>query len=104
MKGNEISKVSKFPFQACIGDISSVVASLAEGQNGTAHIDLTVDSGSTYIASMWEINLSSSNDSNKIAGSMGPEAKTRLRSTQDVPEYNTQLSMVMFCGGWKKGQ
>ena len=58
------------------------------------HLSLCVDANSANTASLWEINLSVSNDSNSIAGKLADDAKVLFRKTQDIPEYDIHLSMV----------
>ena len=76
----------------------------------------------SHLASLWEINFSSSNESHKIqgidrfhiyvkctsmilwvhhhwAGELMEEARERLRSLEEVDELNTQLSIVSIVGG-----
>ena len=58
-------------------------------------LSMCVDADSANTASLWEINLSVSNDSNKIAGRLDEASKLLIRKTQDIAEYNTHLSMVV---------
>ena len=79
--------------KSCLGDIHKIVDSKATGQLNV-HLEVCNDQASLNDAAIWEINFSSSNDSNKLEAVFEDDSRLRLRNTQDVPEYNTQLTLV----------
>lgn len=83
--------------KACLGQVGPVLADLDQEDLEAVHtcrLSLCVPANETRTASLWEINISSSNDSNRIVGTFGQEAQLRLRGLQDVPEYDTYVTMA----------
>lgn len=62
-------------------------------------VKLCSDAQTTYLGSIWEINFSVSNQSNKLEGFFVDESRDRLRQVQSIDEFNTQLSFVSIVGG-----
>lgn len=80
---------------SCVSDFSSILPDGVAIGNNSVHVKLCNEVGTTgNQASIWEIKLSSSNDAEKITVAFKEEARLVLRHTQDVPEFNTHLSMV----------
>ena len=79
---------------ACVGNLDSIINPKASGPQ-QIHIDVCNDPKSQYDAAVWELNFSSSNDSSKLEAVFGDEARQRLRNTVNVPDFDTQLTMVI---------
>lgn len=62
-------------------------------------VKVCVEADSTHNGAVWEINFSSSNESNKLEGFFVEAARDRLRQLEFTPEFNTQLSFVSIVGG-----
>lgn len=82
--------------KACQGEISNVVNAESEDQ---VKVQLCTPADTLYLGSIWEINFSVSNQSNKLEGFFVEAARDRLRGLQTIPEFNTQLSFVSIVGG-----
>ena len=63
------------------------------------NVKLCTDPKTTTLGAIWEINFSTSNDSNKLEVYFTVEARQRFRELQAIPDYNTQLSFVSIVGG-----
>ena len=61
-------------------------------------ITLSVAVDTTLVGAVWELDVSAYNETGRIASVFGDDARLRISSTQTVPEFDTQLSMVStFC-------
>ena len=84
--------------KSCVGDISSIID--PEGVvDETIKLKLCTDTQTTRLGSIWEINFSDSNETNKLDGYFVKAAQHRLRELESVPDFNTQLSFVSIVGG-----
>jgi len=83
--------------KSCLGNIAAIVDEKEE-RTQQIHIDVCSDHSSAFDAAIWELNLSSSNDTNKIQAVLGDDARHRLRNTVNDPVANTQLTMVSMVG------
>merc|ERR1712142_1215764 len=83
--------------KSCLGDIGAVLSPSSKVSQ-QVHIDVCNDAKSASDAAIWELNFSSSNDSNKLQAVFGPDARIRLRNTVKDPVANTQLTMVSMVG------
>jgi len=83
---------------SCIGHI--VAGKIVDSEAGATQVHLEVcnDQHSQYDAAIWELNLSSSNDTNKLKAVFGKDARHRLRNTANNPMSNTHLTMVTVVG------
>ena len=84
--------------KACVGDISTVID--PEGiVEETIKVKLCTDAQTTRLGSIWEINFSDTNETNRLEGYFVKAAQHRLRELEGVPDFNTQLSFVSIVGG-----
>jgi ABC-type transport system involved in cytochrome bd biosynthesis fused ATPase/permease subunit len=84
--------------KSCYGDISAALTPNIETEE-SIKVKLCTHPDTTKLAAIWEINFSSSNESNKLEGFFEVQARDRLRSLQSIPEFDTQLSFVSIVGG-----
>ena len=80
----------------CSGDITSLLDPEVPGS-----IDLTVqlcNSHAENTAAVWEIDFSSSYDPGKMDLTFTDDGRARIVGTQDVADFNTQLSIVSVVG------
>ena len=84
--------------KACQSEISSLLTPDAEVPE-TIKLQLCTPPDTTRLGAIWEINFSTSNDSNRLEGFFVDAARERFRELQTIPEYNTQLSFVSIVGG-----
>ena len=80
----------------CIGDISAIL-----DPDVAASVELTVEICNDHAennASIWEIDFSSSYDPGKLNLTFAEEGRARIVGTQNVPDFDTQLSMVSVVG------
>merc|ERR1719295_1840802 len=82
--------------KSCLGDLKDIVDLKASGQQ--LHVDVCADPKSVNEGRVWELKLSVSNDPQKLNGVMQNDAALRLRHTQDIPEFNTQISITSLVG------
>merc|ERR1719295_1489927 len=82
--------------KSCLGDLKDIVDLKASGQQ--LHVDVCADPKSVNEGRVWELKLSVSDDPQKLNGVMQNDAALRLRHTQDIPEFNTQISITSLVG------
>ena len=82
----------------CMSDISSITNPEAE-EDETILIHLCADAASENTGDIWEINFSALNESGKIEGFLAEASRERLRTLEDIPDFNTQLTFVSIVGG-----
>lgn len=82
----------------CLGDISGIVSSFPNNGSGKVAVKACADSESENLALLWEINISTSNDTSKVQGVLSSEARARLRLAQDMSQFDTQLTVVSVVG------
>merc|ERR1719193_1341787 len=82
--------------KSCLGDLTKIVNLKAKSQQ--LHVEVCADPKSINEGRVWELKLSVSNDPQKLNGVMETAAALRLRHTQDVPEFNTQISITSLVG------
>merc|ERR1712142_888982 len=83
--------------KSCLGDIGTILNPSSKASQ-QVHIDVCNDPKSASEAAIWELNFSSSNDTNKLKAIFTPDARLRLRNTAKDPVANTQLTMVSMVG------
>ena len=79
---------------ACVGSFESILTPDIK----SVELRLCTQENDVNTASIWEINISQSNDSSKIQGVFIEDAKQRFQLTQTVPEFDKQLSLVSIVG------
>ena len=84
--------------KACQSEISSVLTPDFE-EPETIKLKICTPSATTRLGAIWEINFSTSNDSNRLEGFFVDASRERFRELQTIPDYNTQLSFVSIVGG-----
>ena len=62
-------------------------------------VKLCADTNTTNFGAIWEINFSTSNESNKLQGLFVERARKRLQNLQTKDQFNSQLSFVSVVGG-----
>ena len=62
-------------------------------------VKLCADTNTTNSGAIWEINFSTSNESNKLQGLFVERARKRLQNLQTKDQFNSQLSFVSVVGG-----
>jgi len=82
--------------KSCLGDLTKIVDLKAKSQQ--LHVEVCADPKSINEGRVWELKLSVSSDAQKINGVMQNEAALRLRHTQNVPDFNTQISITSLVG------
>ena len=78
---------------SCLGKVDAAIDPNSKDDQ-LVHFSLCNGQSSQNDAAIWEINFSSSNDSNKLWASFEHDAKLRFRSTTKIPTFDTQLSLV----------
>ena len=79
---------------ACVGSFESILTPDIK----SVELRLCTQENDVNTASIWEINISQSNDSSKIQGVFIEDAKQRFQLTRTVPEFDKQLSLVSIVG------
>jgi len=92
----ESSGVDPCSSSSCQGDMSSL--EVPTDVNTEVKVKVCTDADARHLGSIWEVNFSSSNESNAIGGLFEELSRERLRGLSDVPEFNTQLSLVSIVG------
>jgi len=82
--------------KSCLVDLKAIVDLKAASQQ--LHVEVCADPKSVNEGRVWELKLSVSNDPQKLNGVMQNDAALRLRHTQDIPEFNTQISITSLVG------
>ena len=67
---------------------------MGEGANGILDVALSVSPNSSETGAIWELQLSAFNETGKILGVFGEEARQMFRSTQTDPNFNKQQTVV----------
>ena len=62
-------------------------------------VKLCADANTTNSGAIWEINFSTSNESNRLQGFFVDRARKRLQNLQTKDQFNSQLSFVSVVGG-----
>ena len=79
--------------RSCVGKVDLAI-DLNSKEEKVVHFSVCNDHSSLNDAAIWEINFSSSNDSNKLQAYFESDAKLRFRSTTKISAFDTQLSLV----------
>eukprot|EP00088_Acartia_fossae_P001597 TRINITY_DN10627_c0_g1_i1.p1 TRINITY_DN10627_c0_g1~~TRINITY_DN10627_c0_g1_i1.p1 ORF type:complete len:1057 (-),score=182.30 TRINITY_DN10627_c0_g1_i1:85-3225(-) len=85
---------SSYASEYCILSIEQIVDELTD----TLVVTVTVPVEEKRDAVLWQVQLSSLDDSKRIRGTFGDEARARFRQTQEVADFNTWLTLVSCVG------